>query len=169
MKGKQPASHVDSFYHLARMRRGEQLCQGTACFVARHLNPDRWSSALSVQERVYCLGNCFAAPASSGNLAHPKLRILSREAIVLGPIIDGPISSLAASIARGGYRALEEALSRPSAELVCAIELSGLRGRGGAGFPTGKKWRAVAEQKNSEKFVVANADRETPELTLIAS
>ena len=162
MKGKQTASHIDSFYHLARMGEGEQLCQGTACFVARQLNPDRWSSAVSGQERAYCLGNCFAAPASSRDFARPIMRILSREPIVLGPIIGGPISSLAASTARGGYRALEEALNRPSAELVCAVELSGLRGRGGAGFPTGKKWRAVAEQKGLEKFVVANADEGDP-------
>lgn len=78
------------------------------------------------------------------------MRIHSREPIVLGPIIDGPISSLAASAVRGGYRALEKALRRPPAELVNEVELSGLRGRGGAGFPTGKKWYAVAEQKGSE-------------------
>jgi len=90
------------------------------------------------------------------------MKILSREPILLGPIIDGPISSLSASAARGGYRALEKALSRPPAELVSAVELSGLRGRGGAGFPTGKKWRAVAEQMGSEKFVIANADEGDP-------
>jgi formate dehydrogenase iron-sulfur subunit len=90
------------------------------------------------------------------------MRILSREPIVLGPIIDGPISSLAASAARGGLRALDQALSRSRAELIGAVEFSGLRGRGGAGFPTGKKWRAVAEQKGSEKFVVANADEGDP-------
>ena len=122
MKGKQTASHIDSFYHLARMGQEEQLCQGTACFVARQLNPDRWSSAVSGQERVYCLGNCFAAPASSRDFVRPKMRILSREPIVLGPIIDGPISSLAASTARGGYRALDQALGRPRAELVSAVE-----------------------------------------------
>jgi formate dehydrogenase iron-sulfur subunit len=90
------------------------------------------------------------------------MEIVSREPIVLGPIIETPISSISASIARGGYRALQEALSRPPAELVSAIELSGLRGLGGAGFPTGKKWRAVAEQKRPEKFVVANADEGDP-------
>jgi NADH:ubiquinone oxidoreductase subunit F (NADH-binding) len=111
---------------------------------------------------MYCLGNCFAAPASSSDFARPRMKIVSREPIVLGPIIETPISSISASIARGGYRALQEALSRPPGELVSAIELSGLRGRGGAGFPTGKKWRAVAEQKRPEKFVVANADEGDP-------
>jgi NADH:ubiquinone oxidoreductase subunit F (NADH-binding) len=162
MKGKQAVNYIDSFYHLAQMKGGDQVCQGTACFVAQRLNPDRWSSAVSGQERVYCLGNCFVAPASSNDVARPRIRIHSREPIVLGPIIDGPIPSLAASTERGGYRALEDALSRPPAEVVSAVELSGLRGRGGAGFPTGKKWRAVAEQKGSEKFVVANADEGDP-------
>ncbi len=162
MKGKQGSGHIDSFYHLARKGEGEQLCRGTACFVARHVNPGRWSAAVSREQRVYCLGNCYAAPASSSDIVRPQLRALSREPIILGPIIDGPISSLAASTTRGGYRALDKALGRPRPELVSAVELSGLRGRGGAGFPTGKKWRAVAEQKGSEKFVVANADEGDP-------
>jgi NADH:ubiquinone oxidoreductase subunit F (NADH-binding) len=162
MKEKEDSGHINSFYHLARIGEGEHLCQGTACFVARHLNPDHWSAAVSEEQRVYCLGNCFAAPASSSDVSRPKMKILTREPIVLSPIIDGPISSLAASIARGGYRALEQALGRPRTELVSEVELSGLRGRGGAGFPTGKKWRAVAEQKGSEKYVIANADEGDP-------
>jgi NADH:ubiquinone oxidoreductase subunit F (NADH-binding) len=162
MKGNQSSSHIDSFYHLARQEEAEQLCQGAACFVARQLNPDRWSSAVAGQERVYCLGSCFAAPASTNDFGRPKMGTLSHEPIVLGSIIDGPISSIAASTARGGYRALDHALGRPRAELLSAVELSGLRGRGGAGFPTGKKWRAVAEQKGSERFVIANADEGDP-------
>ena len=46
----------------------------------------------------------------------------------------------------------------PREEIIEAVEISGLRGRGGAGFPTGRKWRAVAQQATPEKFVVANAD-----------
>jgi formate dehydrogenase iron-sulfur subunit len=161
MKGKHSFEHIDSFYHLAR--RGEaQLCHGTACFVARHLNPSRWTAAVSQEQHLYCLGNCFGGPASSGDVGRPRMRIHSHEPIVLGPIVDGPVSSLAAAIASGGYRALEQALGVPRPELVRAVELSGLRGRGGAGFPTGKKWRAVAEQKGPEKFVVANADEGDP-------
>ena len=162
MKEKQASGDIDSFYHLAGVGEGEQLCRGTACFVARNLNSVRWAAAVSREQRTYCLGNCFAGPASSSDVSRPKMKILSRDPIVLGPVIDGPISSLAASTARDGYRALDQALGQPRAELVSAVELSGLRGRGGAGFPTGKKWRAVTEQKESKKFVVANADEGDP-------
>lgn len=153
---------IRSFYHLGGVAEASELCQGTACFVARHRNPGRWQAATSQEHRVYCLGSCFVAPASSSEVSRPRMAIRSREPIVLGPILEAPISSISVSVAGGGYRALEEALNRPPAKLVSSIELSGLRGRGGAGFPTGKKWRAVAEQKGSEKFVVANADEGDP-------
>jgi formate dehydrogenase iron-sulfur subunit len=162
MTGKRSFEHIDSFYHLARRDEAEQFCHGTACFVARHQNPGRWTAAVSQEQHLYCLGNCFGSPASTSDVGRPRMRIHSREPIVLGPIIEGPVSSLAAAIARGGYRALEQALGVPRPELVRAVELSALRGRGGAGFPTGKKWRAVAEQKGPEKFVVANADEGDP-------
>ena len=162
VQGKRDSPQTDSFYHLARENKAEQFCQGTACFVARHLNPDRWSAAVSGNQRTYCLGNCFAAPASSSDAVRPRMEVRCREPIVLGPIIDGPIRPLAAYTARGGYSALEKAFSRPQSELLSAVELSGLRGRGGAGFSTGKKWRAVSDQQVSEKFVVANADEGDP-------
>ena len=162
LKRKQGSNSIESFYHLARVGEGEALCQGTACFVARHQNPHRWSAAVAQGQRTYCLGSCFAAPACSSDLGRPEIRIHSREPIVLGPIIDGPMSSLAAYTAKGGYCALDQALGMPREELVSAIELSGLRGRGGAGFPAGRKWRAVAEQTGLEKFVVANADEGDP-------
>ena len=130
--------------------------------MARHLNPGCWSAALSREHRTYCLGNCFSAPASSSDTDRPRIKSLSREPIVFGSIIGGPISSLSASTERGGYAALDQALGLSQEELVKAVELSELRGRGGAGFPTGKKWRAVAEQRGTEKFVVANADEGDP-------
>ena len=161
-ESKRASLPIDSFYHLSRKATGEQFCRGTACFVARNLDSARWSAAVSQEQRLYCVGSCFGAPASSSDVERPRMRISSSEPIVLGPIIDGPISSLAAAMAREGYRALEQALGRPRSELVRAVELSGLRGRGGAGFPAGKKWRTVAEQEGPEKFVVANADEGDP-------
>ena len=61
-------------------------------------------------------------------------------------------------VAHGGYAGLQRALGMTSAEIVHEVLESGLRGRGGAAFPTGIKWRTVLEQDSSRKYVVCNAD-----------
>jgi len=66
-------------------------------------------------------------------------------------------------IARGGYTALVKALTKMKpAEIIEQIKKSGLRGRGGAGFPTGKKWELVAAAKGDKKYLVCNADEGDP-------
>ena len=63
----------------------------------------------------------------------------------------------------GGYDALEKAVtSMTPEEVITAIDDSGLVGRGGAGFPTGRKWRAVQEAEGGPKTVVCNADEGEP-------
>jgi NADH-quinone oxidoreductase subunit F len=65
--------------------------------------------------------------------------------------------------AAGGYKALAKALGELSPEaIVKEITDSGLRGRGGAGFPTGLKWSFTAKQKSDVKYVVCNADEGDP-------
>ena len=66
-------------------------------------------------------------------------------------------------IARGGYRALVKALRQYSPDAVCdMVELSGLRGRGGGGFPTGKKWKFARGAKGDQKYLICNADEGDP-------
>ena len=66
-------------------------------------------------------------------------------------------------IAFDGYRALQRVLlEMDSDEVIDIITKSGLRGRGGAGFPTGKKWRSTADSKGDVKYVVCNADEGDP-------
>ncbi len=66
-------------------------------------------------------------------------------------------------IARGGYRALVKALRQYSPDAVCdMVELSGLRGRGGGGFPTGKKWKFARAAKGDQKYLICNADEGDP-------
>ncbi|MCW8308450.1 NADH-quinone oxidoreductase subunit NuoF [Acidiphilium sp. PA] len=60
--------------------------------------------------------------------------------------------------ALGGYKGLETALSIGPAAIVAAVKDSGLRGRGGAGFPTGIKWETVARTGADRKYIVCNAD-----------
>jgi bidirectional [NiFe] hydrogenase diaphorase subunit len=67
------------------------------------------------------------------------------------------------SIAAGGYQALYQVLREMSpAQVVDEITRSGLRGRGGAGYPTGLKWGLVAKTKAERKFIVCNADEGDP-------
>ncbi|MEC9488041.1 MAG: NADH-quinone oxidoreductase subunit NuoF [Halanaerobium sp.] len=66
-------------------------------------------------------------------------------------------------IARDGYQALGKALYEMSPEeVIKTIQDSGLRGRGGGGFPTGLKWKFAASSRNDEKYVVCNADEGDP-------
>ena len=66
-------------------------------------------------------------------------------------------------IAFDGYRALSRVLMEMSQdEVIDTIDKSGLRGRGGAGFPTGRKWRSTKEAKGDKKYVVCNADEGDP-------
>ena len=66
--------------------------------------------------------------------------------------------SLADYRQHGGYRGLEVALSCGSEGILTALKESGLRGRGGAGFPTGVKWETVARASAPQKYIVCNAD-----------
>ena len=66
-------------------------------------------------------------------------------------------------IAIGGYQALEKVLSEINPEQVIdLIKKSGLRGRGGGGFPTGAKWEACRKATGKERFVICNADEGDP-------
>lgn len=58
----------------------------------------------------------------------------------------------------GGFAGLRRALTMSPAAIVDEVTASGLRGRGGAGFPTGIKWRTVMDQPSGQKYIVANAD-----------
>jgi NADH-quinone oxidoreductase subunit F len=75
---------------------------------------------------------------------------------------DGPVTSVDAYIERGGGRGLAAARERSSDEVIEEIRRSGLRGRGGAGFPTGVKWRTVREDPCPTKYVVCNAAEGEP-------
>ena len=106
-------------------------------------------------------------PALFGDLsAHPKalgltedlpwLRAQTRLTFARVGVID-PLS-LADYRAHGGLTGLERALGMAPADMVVEVTNSGLRGRGGAGFPTGIKWKTVSEAKADRKYIVCNAD-----------
>ena len=67
-----------------------------------------------------------------------------------------------AYVANGGYEGLKRALSMTPEQVVDEVKLSGLRGRGGGGFPTGNKWGFLAAKKADNKILICNADEGDP-------
>lgn len=65
-------------------------------------------------------------------------------------------------IAHGGYSGLSKALEMEPADIIEEVKKSGLRGRGGGGFPTGRKWEASYAAKGDVKYIVCNADEGDP-------
>jgi NADH-quinone oxidoreductase subunit F len=86
-----------------------------------------------------------------------QVRIVLRNTGIIDP------ESLGDYLARDGYKALEKALKTMSREEVIAtVRNSGLRGRGGAGFPTGLKWQFAYQSQGDKKYVICNADEGDP-------
>ena len=143
-------------------------------------------------KRVGCLGLCAAGPlveiAETGQLFE-RVKPDDVEGIVKalkkvkptdtrkpqGPFFEKQLrvatenmgridpESLDDYIERGGYEALRRALSEmTSAEVRDQVTRAGLRGRGGAGFPTGLKWTTVAKAQGTQKYVICNADEGDP-------
>ncbi|BDX38948.1 NADH dehydrogenase [Tenuifilaceae bacterium CYCD] len=84
-------------------------------------------------------------------------RVLLRNSGVINP------DSIIEYIAWGGYRALAKTLRQYTCDSVCkAVEDSGLRGRGGGGFPTGVKWRRALTIPTNERYFICNADESDP-------
>jgi NADH:ubiquinone oxidoreductase subunit F (NADH-binding) len=92
---------------------------------------------------------------------HPFFAPQTRWVLANCGIIDP--SSIDEYIAHGGYEALAKTLKGVSPDELCdMVERSGLRGRGGGGFPTGKKWKFARAQKNDQKYLICNADEGDP-------
>ncbi len=83
-------------------------------------------------------------------------RILTASNIVIDP------QNIEDYIAIGGYKGLIKALRMQPKEIIEVIKKSGLRGRGGAGFPTGIKWEIASNQKSDIKYIICNADEGDP-------
>lgn len=158
----QHAPDVESFYSLGDFDLGNAHCQGMACFAARHASPERWQKALLQTPRVACLGKCYAAPAAGSDQSRPPMAIYSRQSIVLERVAQGGARSLPEYQRAGGLTGLKRALAIGPHCVIDEIDASELRGRGGAGFPTGAKWRSVASQSGDEKEIVANFDEGDP-------
>jgi NADH-quinone oxidoreductase subunit F len=86
----------------------------------------------------------------------PQLKIALRNTGIVDP------GSIDDYLERDGYKGLSKALALSQEEVIRELELSGLRGRGGAGFPTGKKWRSCFEVQSDTKYMICNGDEGDP-------
>ncbi|MBF0440272.1 MAG: 4Fe-4S binding protein [Oligoflexales bacterium] len=140
---------------------------------------------------VGCIGHCYAEPIvevetdtgshyyakvapkkefvdkilsgdTSGTMVFQEKR-LSKELLKVTKLA-GKIDpvSLQEYIDNGGYKALEKAKSMARDAIVEEVKKSGLRGRGGGGFPTGLKWSFIASKNSKEKVIICNADEGDP-------
>jgi NADH-quinone oxidoreductase subunit F len=103
----------------------------------------------------YDQGFPMAAQTPVPQAGEPGLRLLRRVGVV-------DPGSLSAYIGSGGFTALERARAIGPAAVIDEVTTSGLVGRGGAAFPTGRKWAAVANQPTQPHYVVCNADESEP-------
>jgi NADH:ubiquinone oxidoreductase subunit F (NADH-binding)/Pyruvate/2-oxoacid:ferredoxin oxidoreductase delta subunit len=100
-------------------------------------------------------------PVVPGLNEHPFFAPQTRWVLANCGIIDP--SSIEEYLARGGYVALSKALrTMTPAEVSDTVEKSGLRGRGGGGFPAGTKWTIAQKQSAEQKYMVCNADEGDP-------
>lgn len=100
----------------------------------------------------------FARNVDESVFFQKQLRVALRNCGLIDP------ESIDEYIAHDGYQALAKILTSKMAPLdvVNEVKKSGLRGRGGGGFPTGMKWEFAAKQKNEQKYVCCNADEGDP-------
>jgi len=117
--------------------------------------------------RAPCMGGCDKAPVVAiGHALHEHATLDSVAAAVAAGETHPHIPAypgLDQYRAGGGYRLLQQCLSgeRPVEEVIAAMENSGLRGLGGAGFPTGRKWRFVRQEPKS-RLMAVNGDEGEP-------
>src|SRR5215217_5052768 len=85
------------------------------------------------------------------------------ETLVLAKYFGDPEArTLAGWEARGGYKALRKALGSDRKQIIDEVKASGLRGRGGAGFPTGVKWSFMPIASGKQHYLLCNADESEP-------
>jgi len=95
-------------------------------------------------------------PLSSHPMLGTKPRSILRNCGIIDP------TNFNHYLARGGYEGFERALNRTPQQVIDEVKKAGLRGRGGAGFPTGTKWQICRDQPGDAKYLICNGDEGDP-------
>ncbi|MBQ2753161.1 MAG: NADH-quinone oxidoreductase subunit NuoF [Firmicutes bacterium] len=99
----------------------------------------------------------YIIPAEDAEILSKQTRIALRNCGIIDP------ENIEAYVAKGGYTAIEKCIKEMTPEEVIEeIKVSGLAGRGGAGFPTWFKWNAARNSKGDKKYTICNADEGDP-------
>ncbi len=123
--------------------------------IEEHIVKGRLVEKLLYHEKA--LGNVAVKSLSDTNFYKKQTRVALRNCGVINP------EKIDEYIARDGYQALIKCLTELTPqEIIDIVSASGLRGRGGAGFPTGRKWQFAKNQINDTKYVCCNADEGDP-------
>ncbi len=123
--------------------------------VEEHLVNNRPVARLVIQEDH--LYNRFFRVFGDAKFFGKQMRVTLRNCGIIDP------ENIDDYLSLRGYEALAKAITEMTPEqVVDEVEKSGLRGRGGAGFPTGRKWRLTAKEKTTPKYVICNADEGDP-------
>jgi NADH:ubiquinone oxidoreductase subunit F (NADH-binding)/NADH:ubiquinone oxidoreductase subunit E len=152
------------------------VCRDLSCEMARGREAaERLRTALAGRDdveirEISCLGRCDRAPAAF--VGHAVVSTTETDDVVaivdgrpVGPDVRPTPNWGEAEVYRDAgdrYGALRSALGGARSALSETLEASGLRGMGGAGFPTGKKWSLVASESPTPKYVICNADESEP-------
>ncbi|MDE6302551.1 MAG: NADH-quinone oxidoreductase subunit NuoF, partial [Clostridia bacterium] len=123
--------------------------------IEEHIVKGRLVERLLYHEKA--LGNKVVKALSDTNFYKKQTRVALRNCGVINP------EKIDEYIARDGYQALIKCLTElDPQQVIDIVKASGLRGRGGAGFPTGVKWQFAKNQNNDTKYVCCNADEGDP-------
>jgi NADH-quinone oxidoreductase subunit F len=131
------------------------LLEGTYYSEKAFCKISRWDHHLSFHE----YGDGFPELLEWNEIPffHPQLKLVLRDAGIIDP------TNIAEYVSVGGYRALEKALFSMNRDAVLdEVKSSKLRGRGGAGFPTGLKWELMKKEESAQKYLICNADEGDP-------
>lgn len=160
---------VASFYGLFSLTPREpvqrHVCIDLAC---RAAGGPTESTLADDEHAAPCLGLCDRAPAAitiggPNDEPDPASAAIDRtEDDVLLARVGGDPLDLDAYTAAGGFTALARARDLGPEGIIAAVESSGLTGRGGAGFPTARKWEAVRTQPVTPHHLICNADESEP-------
>ena len=173
---------ANSFYDFLKDENAAQkvfVCSGTACLVAKTQPELHEQLGAHFKEEeigeICCLGRCYENASFqydgvnySGKTTEEIAAIIKEggpdaaDSYRVGTNLESPILTAAFPGIDAYYGPLKEILTRTPDALLEELSASGLRGRGGAGFPAGFKWDACRKAKGEQKYIVCNADEGDP-------